>query len=147
MFRRSTLVLPLLLAGCYVYRPMTGTTPPTGDRIRLTLTDAGTANLAAQLGPSTTELSGRVVHDSADAYLISVLGTRGRNGMEADWRGEQVAVPRSLVAHMEQRHFSRTRTVLMGVGTVVAILGAREAFAGPGGIFGGAPPGGGGPPR
>lgn len=147
MLRRSTVVLPLLLAGCYVYRPVTGTIPPTGDRVRLTLTDAGTANLAAQLGPSTTELSGRVVQDSADAYLVSVLGTRARSGVEAGWRGEQVTVPRSLVASLEQRRFSRTRTVLMSVGAIVAVLAAREAFWGPGGVFGGAPPGSGPGPR
>jgi hypothetical protein len=147
MLRRSTLVLPLLLAGCYVYRPMTATFSPTADRVRLTLTDAGTANLAAQLGPSTVELSGRLVHDSADAYLVSVLGTRARSGIEAGWRGEQVSVPRSLVAHAEERHFSRTRTVLVSLGAVVAVLAAREAFWGPGGVFGGAPPGSGPGPR
>ena len=126
---------------------MTSAAPPTGERVRLTLTDAGTADLAAQLGPSTVELSGRLVRDSDEAYLVSVLGTRARSGVEAGWRGEQVTVPRSLVAQAEQRHFSRTRTVLMSIGTVVAILAAREAFWGPGGIFGGAPPGQGGPPR
>ena len=147
MLRRLTLLLPLLLAGCYVYRPVTGTVPPPGERVRLTLTDAGTADLAAQLGPSTVELSGQLVYDSADAYLISVLGTRARSGIEAGWRGEQVTVPRSLVAHVEQRHFSRTRTVLMSVGAIVAVIAAREAFWGPGGVFGGAPPGSGPGPR
>ena len=145
--RRIPLLLIPLLAACYVYTPVTGTVPATADRVRLTLTDAGTADLAAQLGPSTVELSGRLVQDSADTYLISVLGTRARSGIEAGWRGEQVTVPRSLVAHVEQRHFSRTRTVLMSLGTIVAILGAREAFWGPGGVFGGAPPGSGPGPR
>ena len=147
MRRRSTLLLPLLLAGCYVYRPMTSAAPPAGERVRLTLTDAGTADLAAQLGPSTVELSGLLVQDSADVYLVSVLGTRARSGIEAGWRGEQVTVPRSLVAQAEQRHFSRTRTALASAGAIVAVLFAREAFWGPGGVFGGAPPGGGPGPR
>jgi hypothetical protein len=148
--RRATLLLILLIplvAACYVYRPVAGPVPPTADRVRFTLTDAGTADLATQLGPSTVELSGKLVDDSADAYVVAVLGTRARNGVEADWRGERVTVPRSLVAHMEQRRFSRSRTVLMAVGTIAAALVAREAFWGPGGVFGGSPPGGGGGPR
>ncbi len=134
------LLIPLV-AGCYVYTPVATTVPPAGEHVRLTLTDSGTANLAAQLGPSTVALSGRFVDDSADSYLVSVLGTRRRGGMESDWAGEQVAIPRNLVADMEQRTFSRTRTFITGVGVVVAALLAREAFWGAGGVFGGAPPG------
>jgi hypothetical protein len=48
---------------------------------------------------------------------------------------------------MERRTFSRTRTIITGVGVVVAALVAREAFWGPGGVFGGAPPGPGPGPR
>lgn len=146
--RRATLLLIPLVAGCYVYRPVvTGTVPVTADRVRFTLNDAGTAGLASQLGPSTVELSGRLISDSADAYLVSVLKTVGRNGIEADWRGEQVTVPRAFVTRVDERRFSRTRTALMVAGAVTAALAAREAFWGPGGIFGGAPPGPGPGPR
>jgi hypothetical protein len=145
--RWTTLVLIPLLAGCYVYRPVTGTLPETSDRIRFALTDSGTALLAAQLGPSTVELSGRLIGSSGDSYVVSVLETRARNGIEADWRGEQVMIHRSFVAHADQRRFSRSRTVLMGVGTVVVALGARAAFWGPGKVFGGGGPGPGPGPR
>ena len=146
--RRATLLfIPLVTASCYVYRPVTGTVPATADRMRFTLNDAGTAGLASQLGPSTVELSGRLVADAGDAYLVSVASTVARNGVEADWRGEQVAVPRTFVDRVDQRRFSRTRTVLMVVGAITAALAAREAFWGPGGVFGGAPPGPGPGPR
>jgi len=137
---RSLLLLPLL-AGCYVYRPISGTTPVATDRVRLTLTDSGAVSLASELGPATAEVTGRVLRDSADAYVVSVVGTRRRGGAESDWRGEQVSIPRILVARAEERRFSRKRTVLASVAVVAALLGAREAFWGPGGVFGGAPPG------
>jgi hypothetical protein len=143
---RSLLLLPLV-AGCYVYRPVRGPTPVGGDRIRLTLTDSGAVSLASQLGPATEEVSGRVLSDSAGAYVMSVLGTKRRGGAESDWKGEHVTVPRILVARAEERRFSRTRTLLASLAVIAITVGAREAFWGPGGVFGGAPPGGGPPPR
>jgi hypothetical protein len=136
-----------LLAACYTYEPVVGPASIARERVRLTLTDSGAVSLASQLGPATEEVSGRLNVDSAGAYVVSVLATRRRGGAEIDWRGEQVTVPRVLVAHAEQRRFSRTRTALASVGLLVAAVAAREAFWGPGGVFGGAPPGSGPAPR
>jgi hypothetical protein len=135
------------LGGCYAYEPVTDTRPLAGHRVRLTLTDAGTANLGSQLGSSAEALSGRLVNDSAGAYLVAVLGTRTRSGLEADWKGEQVAIPRPFVARVEERRFSRTRTALVSVGLIAAALIAREAFLGETKSFPGQPPGSGPGPR
>lgn len=143
---RACLIL-LVVTGCYVYRPVSGAAPVASERVRLTLTDSGAVSLASQLGPATEEVQGRVVADSAGTYLLSVLATRRRGGIETDWRGEQVAVPRIFVASAQERRFSRTRTILATVGVIAAAVAVREAFWGPGGVFGGAPPGGGPPPR
>jgi hypothetical protein len=137
---RTVTILPLLV-GCYVYRPIEGSAPVTSERVRLTLTDSGAVSLASQLGPATEEVSGRVVSNSDGAYVLSVLETRRRDGAESDWKGEQVTVPRILVARAEERRFSRTRTALASLAVVAAAIGAREALWGPGGVFGGAPPG------
>jgi hypothetical protein len=142
----GALAIPLLV-GCYTYRPVIQPSALDGDLVRLTLTDSGAVSLASQLGPATENVSGRVVQDTAGAYILAVTGTRRRGGLETDWRGEHVAVPWPLVAHLEQRRFSRRRTALAAVGMVAIALGAREAFWGPGGVFGGAPPGGGPSPR
>jgi hypothetical protein len=147
MHRFTFVLLTALFSGCYIYHPVPETDPPPGERVRLTLTDSGTANLAAQVGRATEAVSGDLLGDSAGNYLVAVRSTRMRGGTEIDWRGEQVAVPRPLVASVEQRRFSRTRTVVMSVAVVVAALAVREAFWGPGGVFGGAPPGGGPGPR
>ena len=144
---RRTWVLIPLLAGCYVYQPAGVGAAPGSDRIRLALTDSGAVTLAAQLGPATEEVSGRVLGASAGAYVVAVLGTRRRGGVETDWRGERVVVPRTLVARAEARRFSARRTTLAGLALVAAALGAREAFWGPGGVFSGGPAGGGQGPR
>jgi hypothetical protein len=138
---RALLLVPLFV-GCYSYRPISSGAPVGRDRVRLTLTDSGAVTLASQLGPATEEVSGRVVGDSAGAYVVSVLGTRRRGGAETDWKGEQVAIPRVLVARAEERLFSRKRTALAALGLVAAAVGAHAAFWGPGGVFAGAPPGG-----
>ena len=143
---RGLLALPIL-ASCYTYTPVATLEPAGRTPIRLTLTDSGAVSLASQLGPATEQISGRVVGDSASAYLVSVLGTTRRGGTESDWKGERVVVPRIFVARAEERRFSRTKTVLATVAVIAAALGAREAFWGPGGVFGGAPPGGGPSPR
>jgi hypothetical protein len=136
-----------LLAGCYTYRPITNPGIRNGELVRVTLTDSGAVSLASQLGPATENVSGRVVRDSAGSFVLAVSGTRRRGGLETDWKGEHVTVPRPLVAHLEQRRFSRRRTALAAVGLVAIVVGTREAFWGPGGVFGGAPPGGSGGPR
>jgi hypothetical protein len=146
-FCRLFLLLAPLIVGCYTYQPVVGAAPRTHERVRLTLTDSGAVSLASQLGPATEEVSGRLSADSGGAYLVSVLATRRRGGFEIDWRGEQVAVPRALIARAEQRRFSRARTMIASVALVVVAAVAREAFWGPGGAFGGAPPGGGPTPR
>ena len=136
-----------MLAGCYVYRPVGTSVPPTGHQLRLTLTDAGTAILAPQLGPSVEAVGGRLIQDSSDAYVLSVVETRKRNGVEMSWLGEQVSISKSVVATVQRREFSRTRTALVTLGVIAGIAGAREAFWGPGGVFGGAKPGPGPGPR
>jgi len=143
---RAALVLPLL-AGCYAYRPLTAPQAAAGDRVRLTLTDSGAASLAAHLGPATEEVSGRLLGDSGGAYVVSVLGTRRRGGAETEWKGEHLLVPRAFVAEARSRRFPRRRTVVAALGVIAGAALAREAFWGPGGVFGGAPPGGGREPR
>lgn len=146
LLRRTICLLPLL-AGCYVYQPIGTSVPQTGEHLRLTLTDSGTAGLAAQLGPRTEAVSGRFLQDSSGGYVLAVLDTRNHAGVETGWRGEQVAVPRPLVARAELRRFSRNRTVLMAIGTVAGSLLVRQAFWGPGGVFSGGPPQPGPTPR
>jgi hypothetical protein len=145
-FRNVTVLLPLL-AACYVYQPGGVATLPTGRPVRLTLTDAGTASLASELGPSVEAVGGKLIDNTADAYVVALSDSRKRNGTEIDWRGEQVSISKSLVASIQQRQFSRGRTALVAGGVVAALLVARQTLWGPGGVFGSGSPGSGQGPR
>ena len=145
--RGPAFVFFLALTGCYSYRPVAVAQPSSGQPVRVVLSDSGSTALAALLGPSTAVVTGRMIGSSADAYLVSVRGTLTRTGREADWAGEQVSIPRSLVARLDARVFSRSRTAVAAVGLAAATLIAREAFLGAGGVFGSGPPGGQPTPR
>ena len=138
---RHIFFLVPLLAGCYEYQPITTASAPTGQPVRLTLTDAGSVDLAAALGPSVEQVGGRLLTDSGDAYLVALSESRKRNGMEIDWRGEQVSISKSLVASIQLRQFSRTRTGFLTAGFVAALVVLERSFWGPGGVFGGGSPG------
>ncbi|HEX6626447.1 MAG TPA: hypothetical protein VF105_00700 [Gemmatimonadaceae bacterium] len=144
---RHILLLVPLLAGCYEYEPIRTTSSPVGQPVRLTLTDAGSVNLAAEIGPSVEALGGKLLDDSGNAYLVALSESRKRNGIEMDWRGEQVSISKSLVADIQQRQFSRTRTGVLSAGLVTALVLLERAFWGSGGVFGGGPPGGGTGPK
>lgn len=136
-----------LLAGCYEYQPVTTASAPSGQPIRLTLTDAGSADLAPALGPSMEEVGGKLLNSSGDAYVVALSESRKRNGMEIDWRGEEVSISKSLVASVQLRKFSATRTTFLTAGIVGALVILQKSFWGSGSMFGGGPPGRGPTPQ
>jgi hypothetical protein len=137
------LVSAIASAGCYAYVPTTASRPAVGTELQLTLTDSGTVVLSPFVGPSVGLVAGRLVGDSADAYLLNVTRTDRRDGNEMDWRGERVVVPRALVSGVAMRKFSPGRTLLFGGLSTGALVAIAEAFAGGGGAttFGGTPTG------
>jgi hypothetical protein len=139
--------LALLLTSCHRYEPVTAATVARGSSVAVSLTDYGTANLGRLLGLGVGTVEGNLMAVSDSAYTLSVQVVRQRNGIETFWRGEQVAIPRTDVAEIRQRRFSRSKSALATVAVLAAALGAVEAFIGTG--SGSGPPGGsgGGGPR
>jgi hypothetical protein len=131
MKRRVLLPLLLLAGGCYGYYPVTAAAP-VGRDVQLTLTDSGSVMLARQIGAGVEAVSGRVSADSSGAIVLSLTGTRKRDGVEVDWKGERLAVQRGLIASVSERRFSRARTGLFGGALAVTLYALREAFGGPG---------------
>jgi hypothetical protein len=133
--------------GCHHYEPVTAATVAQGSNVAVALTDYGTANMGRLLGMGVGTVEGHLVTVSDTAYTLAVQLVRQRNGVETFWRGEQVAIPRSEVAEIRQRRFSRSRSALATVALLAAAYGAVEAFIGEGGAS--SPPGGpgGGGPR
>ena len=126
----------LLAGGCYGYYPET-TATPVGRDVQVTLTDSGSVVLAPRIGPQVQSLLGRLDADSSRNLLVALSSVKRRDGDETTWKGERVAVPRALVATVEERRFSRARTTLFSGALAVALVAIREGFAGRGGSTGG----------
>lgn len=133
---RLTILCAVLLAvsGCYVYQPGTTSQPPVGTPLRVTLTDTGSVELAAQVGPRVTAIDGLLQGgDQTQSLLLSVTQTVTTDGVEHSWTGEQVRVPRTAIATVRERKFSPGRSALAGAvltGAVVAVVkGLQSALS------------------
>ena len=123
--------LLVLVSGCYGYYPITESSPA-GHDVQVTLTDSGAVALARQIGPFADALNGRLVSVSGNDYVLAMASVHQRDGNETSWRGERVAVPRPLVARLEERRFSRGRTTLFSGAVAIALVAVRQAFQGTG---------------
>lgn len=125
----------LLLGACYNYVPV-GTLSPSSDaRVRVSLTDMGTVQMASQVGPGIGSIEGRVLAADSDTVRLGVIQATTRTGITNLWSGETVAVPRSSAASIEQRRLSKRKTLLFAGTTVVGMVAA--VVAGASGVLGG----------
>jgi hypothetical protein len=138
------LISILLVGGCYSYRSLEGPTPALGTQVAADLTDAGSLQLASQIGPGITRVRGEVVESQPEALFLALSSVLGRNEQETFWSGEQVRIPLITVARVQQRRFALGKTVLFGGTVVGGLLAAIKAFEGSGN-GGGLSGGGGGP--
>jgi hypothetical protein len=132
----------LSVVGCFGYYPRADGTGLVGRDLVLSLSDSGSVVLARQIGAQIGEVTGRIITDSANTYMVSMVSVRSRMGIETDWKGEHIAIPRPLVSQIAERRFSRTRTAVFGTAIGIALYAIREAFQGSGGGFGGPSPSG-----
>jgi hypothetical protein len=123
------------LAGCYGYYATPNAGGVVGRRVQLSLSDSGSVMLASQLGPSSNAVEGRLVADSANLFLVSVVGVQRRDGNGSEWKGENVSIPQPFVTGVAERRFSWGRTAITTVLTGAALVAAQQAFSGRG--FGG----------
>jgi hypothetical protein len=142
--RRPALASVLLVAGCYSYRPLETPTPLSGTRVEANLTDAGSVQMASQIGPGMTSVRGEVLQSDSQAVLLALTSVVGRNEQEVFWNGEQVRIPLTTVARLQQRRFATGKTIIFGGALLGGMLLAAKAFTG-GGEGGGGGGGGGDP--
>ena len=115
----------------YVPVPMTGVTPKEEVRVRIT-NDAG-ARLVKSLGIYTTQLDGEF-ETHGDSVSINVPISREYRGMVLEGSNQSLYLGRSEILDVRHRKFSRSRTVLAGVGVAVgfvALVKSIEAIADP----------------
>ena len=144
---RSCTVAFLLASatGCYYYEPLETPAPQPGTYLQVMLTDSGTSHFWSYLGPDVGNLRGRLITASPGALALSVESVEQRHGQILGWKGETVTLSREYVATMQERHLSKSRTVLLAGGTVLGFIAALTAFTNIASGSGGG--GGGGQPR
>ncbi len=116
------------LAGCYRLVPVATTEPLPGTHVAAALTDAGSTELAQYLGLNVASVGGRLVRSSQEDLQISVLSVAARDGQESFWKGEMVTLPRRLIANVQERRFSTSRSGFVATLGVVAGVGLLRAF-------------------
>jgi hypothetical protein len=126
-----------MLTACYTYRPSDGLVPAVGARVSLELTAEGTSALARELGPSPARVDGVLLGVDSIGPRLAVHGVESARGEQARWNGEQVRVPRQLIAAVEERRFSMAQTGMMA-GLAVGGLYAASRLLGGSGTLGGA---------
>jgi hypothetical protein len=144
IMRISALILLLLGVGCYSYQPLETATPAAGTRVEAVLTDAGSVQMASQIGPGASAVRGEVVESDSETMLLALRSVLGRNEQETFWNGEQVRIPLATLARVQQRKFAPGKTLLFGGAFAGSLLAAVEAFIS-GGEGGGGGAGGGDP--
>jgi hypothetical protein len=131
-----------MLTACYTYRPSDGPVPAVGSRVSLELNAEGTRTLARELGPNPARIDGVVLGVDSIGPRLAVHAVENGRGEEARWNGEQVRVPRQLIAAVEERRLSMAQTGMMAGLAVGALYAASRVLGGSGtlgGAAGGAP--------
>lgn len=112
----------LLLCACYVTTPVpSAPAPAPGTKLHVELTDAGSASLAQYLGPNVNYVDGRLLGQSDTAMSLSVSGLTFRSGQEQYWKGENVSLPHSAIATIQQKKVSWWRSGLLAGGIIAGL--------------------------
>jgi hypothetical protein len=117
-------------AGCYGYVAPPRGASLAGREAQLRLSDSGAVVMASAIGPAAESVVGRVVSDTGTTVVVALAQVRRRDGDEVDWRGERIAISRTLITGTGTRRFSPSRTALFSGIIGAALIAARQAFQG-----------------
>ncbi len=125
--------LPLLaVSACYTYQPLPSPEPRVGTRVSVQLTDNGSRELWSSIGPSVLHVEGDVLGVDSSALNLSVHQVENQRGVQSSWNGEHVAVPRRLIAGIQQRQLSPGGTGLLGGVAVITMFAVYHLLGGDG---------------
>lgn len=129
----ALLVGTLMSSGCFTYVPVSLTSVPPREEVRVRITDDAGARLVRDLGTYTTVLEGEVA-PQGDSVSITVPIVREYRGTVLESARQVLYLGQPEVVEIRRRQFSRSRTVLTSVGALVAfggLVGAIIAIADP----------------
>ena len=120
-----------LAGGCYNYEGLGPAGLVPSSYVAVTLTEAGSEELAQYLGPGIHTVRGRFLSATERGLVISVSSVETRRGSMLGWNGEAVTVPKEFVWALEARHTAVSKTVLLAGASLAGFVAAYAAF-GPG---------------
>lgn len=126
------LVLGVLGSACYTYQPIVGPATP-GTRVAVELTDRGRAALVDSLGGFVQKVEGTVQTATDSLLVLRVASVEFLNGRTSRWTNEPVPILRDYIGRVDERRFSRGRTVLVSgglVGALVAFITSQDLIGG-----------------
>ena len=125
-FRRTTAVTVAVLhvcTACYAYTPVQ-TPPAPGAQVALEVTDEGRVALNQKLGPGVVRLEGTLAGVEDGELLVDAQAVKQVQGYISDLGGVRVRLPRQYVTRIDERQFSRKKTLIVAA----TIVGAVAAF-------------------
>ena len=125
MWRRQVAVVVGVLhfcTACYAYVPVKSTPTP-GAQVALEVTDEGRVALNEKIGPGVVRLEGTLAGVEGDEILVDADAAKQVQGYVSELGGVRVRLPQRYITRIDQRQFSKKRTLLV-VGGVVAVVAA-----------------------
>jgi hypothetical protein len=107
---------------CYSYAPVRSTPQP-GAQVALEVTDEGRLALNEKIGPGVVRLEGTLAGMEGDELLVDASAVKQVRGYITDLGGVRVRLPKSYVTRMDERRFSRSRTLMVAGGVVAIVAG------------------------
>ena len=113
---------------CRYYERTSSDALSPGGRVRVVLSERGSATVASSVGPRGEAIDGRLTSSSDSALVLSVTQVTRIGGVEEPWKGESVVVPRDAIAVVQREKISTLRTALFSTAIAAgAFLVGRSA--------------------
>jgi hypothetical protein len=91
--------------------------------VALEVTDEGRLALNEKIGPGVVRLEGTLAGMEGDELLVDASAVKQVRGYITDLGGVRVRLPKSYVTRMDERRFSRSRTLMVAGGVVAIVAG------------------------
>jgi len=110
--RVGSLLVSILLAGCYSQQPLGLTVPAPATRIVAQVTDTGMVAMGNAIGSGAVEVEGIISQADATAWRLHLIRVDHRGGTSTLWNREEVSFPRHALTNIRERKLSRKKSWL-----------------------------------
>jgi len=113
-------LLGLTLGGCYSYVPIDLASVRPEEHVRVEVTEPAATRLVKDFGVYLTHLEGQVAREGSDSVSVTVPVGRDYRGVALEGGRQTLFLGLREVVGFRRREFSRSRTVVVSVGALVA---------------------------